>query len=882
MSQLQGVSRLAGATQPVRLVLAGFVLVLVFVVGASAAHAATLTVTTLSDNTVNDGQCSLREAITNANAASQVYSDCPAGDVSANTIEFTTSGTITLSSDLPGITGVLTVDGSGQTVTISGRSSYSIFRTSNTLSLKDLTLTNADVGGEGGAVLSSGPSLSLSSCTFKDNRAGYSSDLISDGGAIYNGFGSLQVTDSTFSDNLSLNTGGAIASEGSVTLRRDTFTGNSSGAGGALEGAAAVTVSNSTFSSNTASNANGSLAPPSASRGGAIDDLSASPVTVSGSSFSGNSSSHVGGAVSVSGPLSITASSLSANDATEGGAVEEDTGASISASVFSGNSAQSGGGAVDAPSGGALTIANDTFFINSAPGSGGIGGAIFSETATTVSFSTLYDNTATYGGDIATATGFGDTPGLVVLRRTILAAGTGGDCFGDELGDGGYNIADDGTCGLSNANHSLSNTNPDLGAPGPNTLALLAGSPAIDLVPVSACTAANGSPLVVDARGYTRPADGNLDGLASCDAGAYEYGSVPRSEAQTGPVFDVNTTADSHEPVCLQGQFGSCSLHDAVMMANAYSLQRAHKPATVQLTAAMVYPMDVVDNTPADGANALPVVLGAVTVNGGGATIERVATAPGMRLLQVDKRAKLTIADTRLRGGDPINNGGAIVNFGTLTLVQSFVHDNTSGGAGGGLFNAGTAVVHSSTLSANTAGSGGGAIFSQHSLQVANSTLTGNTGSRGGAIDSSGGAVTLVNATVSFDSATAGAKEVAISAGSVSFVNAIIGYTVGAINCAYGKKATHKDERNNLDSGTSCEFSSANGSRSDIPPGVGALADYGGLTPTMQLLAGSPAIDSGNNGVCAAAPINNVDQRGVARITAIDPVCDIGAFEYQG
>jgi hypothetical protein len=60
-------------------------------------------------------------------------------------------------------------------------------------------------------------------------------------------------------------------------------------------------------------------------------------------------------------------------------------------------------------------------------------------------------------------------------------------------------------------------------------------------------------------------------------------------------------------------------------------------------------------------------------------------------------------------------------------------------------------------------------------------------------------------------------------------------------------------------------------------PNLGPLADNGGATQTMELLAGSPAIDAGNDGLCAAAPVNNLDQRGIARPQG--PHCDIGAFE---
>ena len=60
-------------------------------------------------------------------------------------------------------------------------------------------------------------------------------------------------------------------------------------------------------------------------------------------------------------------------------------------------------------------------------------------------------------------------------------------------------------------------------------------------------------------------------------------------------------------------------------------------------------------------------------------------------------------------------------------------------------------------------------------------------------------------------------------------------------------------------------------------PQLGALGDNGGFTQTHVPEAGSSALDAGNDSVCAAAPVNGVDQRGVLRPAG--PHCDIGADE---
>jgi hypothetical protein len=57
-------------------------------------------------------------------------------------------------------------------------------------------------------------------------------------------------------------------------------------------------------------------------------------------------------------------------------------------------------------------------------------------------------------------------------------------------------------------------------------------------------------------------------------------------------------------------------------------------------------------------------------------------------------------------------------------------------------------------------------------------------------------------------------------------------------------------------------------------PNLGTLGNYGGATQTIPLLAGSSAIDTGNNATCAST-----DQRGVARPQGAR--CGIGAYELD-
>src|SRR5271154_2603293 len=116
-----------------------------------------IAVNTLSDaSTSGDGLCSLREAIDNANSpgTDTTGGDCAIG-TGQDTIKFTLSGTITIGSTLPPIANpsgdTMTIDGSGQSITIAGDDTSQVFIVSPgaTITLNNLTVAHgrALVGG---------------------------------------------------------------------------------------------------------------------------------------------------------------------------------------------------------------------------------------------------------------------------------------------------------------------------------------------------------------------------------------------------------------------------------------------------------------------------------------------------------------------------------------------------------------------------------------------------------------------------------------------------------------------------------------------------------------------------------------------------------------
>ena len=484
------------------LVLAG--LLLCFLLG-STAGAATLTVNTLDDTGADNTLCSLRDAITAANANLN-YHGCTGTNYGDDTIHFDVSGTITLTSSLSLLAfspQVLTIDGTGQTITISGDNTFQIMVVSSNfqLTLENLEVTKGKLG-----IMNTG-NLTVTNSTFSDNH----SDT---GGAIFNyEGGSLTVTNSTFSSNSATGSGGgAICNYGnSLTVTGSIFSGNSAGSGGGiLNFTGAINITSSIFSDNSA-----------ASTGGSITNLGT--LTITDSTFTGNSTKgsndaivSAGGGIYNTGTLTVISSTFSSNNAAIGSA-----------------SYSAGGGIININRS-TLTVANSTFFGNSTDG---YGGGIANDGTLTVTNSTFSGNSAntSSGGNLFNS-------GVLTLSNTILAnSPSGGDCgsSGGTITASGVNLVMDGTCSIPGALTADPLLGPLANNDGPTqTMALLPGSPALDAADDTICAAAPVSGL--DQRGVTRPQG------TQCDIGAYEFMLTPTTTTlnvdPTSPVYGQTVT----------------------------------------------------------------------------------------------------------------------------------------------------------------------------------------------------------------------------------------------------------------------------------------------------------------------------------------------------
>jgi hypothetical protein len=282
-------------------------------------------------------------------------------------------------------------------------------------------------------------------------------------------------------------------------------------------------------------------------------------------------------------------------------------------------------------------------------------------------------------------------------------------------------------------------------------------------------------------------------------------------------------------------------------------------------------------NTGADGGG-----IWAVTASLTGTTVSSNSAAAGGGI--VASVATLTSSTVSDNWATTSAGGGILANGVTLTAVT--LSNNRAASDGGGM-RVVNATLTSSTVSGNSAADGGG-ILAFGTANLTNCTVSGNhAADQGGGV--LGFALNLLNDTIVENDAHTGGGALHFNGG------------VGPANVRNTIIADNQVDLDGTAPDVSGAFSSGghnligvgtggtgfqNGTKGDqvgtdldpLDPGLGELSSNGGPTMTHALLAGSPAIDHGDN---TGAP--GTDERGVARPRDGDGntsrIVDIGAFE---
>ncbi len=247
--------------------------------------------------------------------------------------------------------------------------------------------------------------------------------------------------------------------------------------------------------------------------------------------------------------------------------------------------------------------------------------------------------------------------------------------------------------------------------------------------------------------------------------------------------------------------------------------------------------------------------FGNVTVSG--ATFQNnLATDTGGA---IESWGALSISDSLLFLNSA-SNGGAINSAGVLTINRTTFSTNNAGFNGGALRLFGTADISSSTLSNNTAINGGGGLISHGNTTITNATIAYNTSLDGGGAQFFEGTAAIRHATIAYNFVTRAGGGLAVNFADVTLSNTLVAGNAAVDQNDYWGAAPNAASAGNLIN------ASAAAAR------LGASADNGGATTTIELLPGSPAINAG----IAIAGITT-DQRGTSRTQGSAP--DIGAYE---
>ncbi len=283
-------------------------------------------------------------------------------------------------------------------------------------------------------------------------------------------------------------------------------------------------------------------------------------------------------------------------------------------------------------------------------------------------------------------------------------------------------------------------------------------------------------------------------------------------------------------------------------------------------------------------------VISGLTLTGGNGVS---ATATGRAGAVYNNGGNLTLNQVTITGNSAANGGGTNnAGNGVLTINRSVLSNNTASGSGGAMqnFSGSTLNINNTTIMGNTSNgtTGGGAGQLNGTSYITNSTIANNTAPSAGGFQSNGILLVITNSTISGNTSTnnGGGLHRATTNVNGYIRNSIISGNNGTSASPDVTNSTGgiTSEGNNIigNVGTSTGWVAAD--LLNINPMLNPLADNGGFNMTFLPMAGSPAIDAGQNCVIDQSCTSNnptipvtTDQRGIIRPQGT--TVDIGSVE---
>jgi CSLREA domain-containing protein len=393
---------------------------------------------------------------------------------------------------------------------------------------------------------------------------------------------------------------------------------------------------------------------------GTLDALTLRDLTILGGSQS------LGGGLYTNGALTLERVHVTGNVATAGGGlfVSSTGSATIVGCTVSDGVAESGAGIFNA---GAVTLLNSTVSGNhggSAFGFNTTGGGFFNASVASLTLAsvTVFGNTADDGPAIY-------NQGTVSLVNSLLAGAGASACKGTGFTSLGHDVDEGVSCGVGDGPGDvvapIVAVQPlaDNGGPTP-THALGPGSAALDAGDPATCPAA-------DQRGVARPQDGDGDGLAACDVGAFEAGGV-------APAFDLALAlvAVSPDPV-VQGS----AVTFQVTVSNGGASAAAGARVTVGLRGGLAFASGASDAAPCEAGPPVTCSLGALPAHAAvSLLVTATATAAGDAVADFVAGALVPDPDP----GNDLVSARLSVNPGGPTPQVDPTSPTTAAPAGGG------------------------------------------------------------------------------------------------------------------------------------------------------------------------------------------------------